>query len=179
MHRWERSHGHIGVVAPSWLTFEVHRPYFDGAESPLTAMQARGAVLAASLYAAGDPQAPRFSMVMPASYRQLLIEESRLTAYRVATPADLPQELASPAWQDLARAYRDRDELDAAGRAGALHLRDDHPPRRGQRRQQRIDRLGQLRANVGERRDRLRREQVIADIALRQGDDAQQPTRGA
>ena len=118
MHRWERSHGHIGVVAPSWLTFEVHRPYFDGAESPLTAMQARGAVLAASLYAAGDPQAPRFSMVMPASYRQLLIEESRLTAYRVATPADLPQELASPAWQDLARAYRDRDELDAAGRAG-------------------------------------------------------------
>lgn len=118
MQRWELSHGRIGVSAPSWLTFEIHRPYFDGAETPLTAMQARGAVLAGRLFAAKDAQAPRFSMVMPASYRQLLTEESRLTEYRVIRPTDLADELASPDWRVLSEAFRLRDRLGDTDRAG-------------------------------------------------------------
>ena len=118
MHRWERSHGKVGVNAPSWLTFEVHRPYFDGGSSPLTAIQARGPLAAARLFEARDPTAPRQGMVMPASYRQLLVEESRLFQYRVSRPTDLPAELAAPGWQALAQAYRRRAELDGTDRAG-------------------------------------------------------------
>lgn len=118
MQRWEFSHGRVGVTAPSWLTFEVHRPYFDGGSSPLTAIQARGPLVAARLFAAREPMAPRQSMVMPASYRQLLVEEARLYRYRVSRPTDLPAELAAPGWQALAQAYQRRDELDDTDRAG-------------------------------------------------------------
>ncbi|MER5638005.1 hypothetical protein ABT095_13730 [Kitasatospora sp. NPDC002227] len=107
--------------APSWLTFEVHRPYFDGAASPLTVIQARSAVLAARRFETRSPQALRFGMTMPASYRQLLVEESRLAAYRAASPLDLPAELASPAWLRMAEAYRRRAELDETDRAGLAH----------------------------------------------------------
>jgi tetratricopeptide (TPR) repeat protein len=116
--RWRRSHGRIGVSAPSWLTFEVHRPYFDGEQSELTAIQARGPVLAARRFEQRAPQAPRFGMVMPASFRQLLVEESRLTDYRVARPTDLPAALASPDWALLAEGFRDRGALDEVDRAG-------------------------------------------------------------
>jgi tetratricopeptide (TPR) repeat protein len=118
MHRWERSQSRIGVSAPSWLTFEVHRPYFDGESTARTAIQARGPLVAAALFIARDPLTPRFGMVMPASFRQLLIEESRLFAYGVTRPTDLAPELASPNWRALADAYRDRDCLDETDRAG-------------------------------------------------------------
>jgi hypothetical protein len=118
MERWQRGRGRIGVNAPSWLTFEVHRPYFDGQQSPLTAIQARGPVLAARRFDQRSPFAPRFGMVMPASFRHLLVEESRLTDYRVARPTDLPPELASPDWARLAEAFGRRDHLDAVDRAG-------------------------------------------------------------
>jgi tetratricopeptide (TPR) repeat protein len=118
MQRWQRAHGRVGVNAPSWLTFEVHRPYFDGQESALTAIQARGPVLAARRFDQRSPFAPRYGMVMPASFRQLLVEESRLTDYRVTRPDDLPAELASPDWARLSEAFRRRDTLDAVDRAG-------------------------------------------------------------
>lgn len=118
MRRWERNHGHVGVNAPSWLTFEVHRPYFDGGESPLTAVQARGPAHAARLFASRDLDTPRFGMTMPASYRGLLVEESRLYEYRVTEPTDLPAELATPAWQTMADAFGRRDELDQVDRVG-------------------------------------------------------------
>lgn len=118
MHRWERSHGHIGVTAPSWLTFEVHRPYFDGGETPLTAIQARGPAHAARLFAKRDTETPQFGMIMPSSYRQLLTEESRLVDYRVTRPTDLPDELAQPAWRTMADAFRRRADLDDAESVG-------------------------------------------------------------
>lgn len=118
MDRWQFSHGKIGVNAPSWLTFEVHRPYFDGGDSALTAIQARGPLLAARLFAAGDWQTPRFTMIMPPSFRHLLIEESRLGTYQVAVPTDLSHDLASPSWQMMADAYSRFPELDAPQRAG-------------------------------------------------------------
>jgi tetratricopeptide (TPR) repeat protein len=118
MDRWEFSHGIVGVNAPSWLTFEVHRPYFDGAESPNTVIHARASVLAARRFEHRDPTALRFGMSMPASYRQLLVEESRLDAYRVRDPAGLPATLASPAWRRLAEAFAGRAKLDAVDRAG-------------------------------------------------------------
>src|ERR1700760_3906417 len=99
MNRWEFSHGKAGVNAPSWLTFEVHRPYFDGAESPLTTVQAKAAILAASRFTQRAPTRLGFSMTMPTSYRRLLTEESGLAAYRVTRPPDLPAALASAAWQ--------------------------------------------------------------------------------
>jgi tetratricopeptide (TPR) repeat protein len=120
MNGWAYDYGRVGVSAPSWLTFQVHRPYFDGALSPVTAIQARGPVLAARLFARRDPAAPRFSMTMPASYRRLLIEESRLAQYQVTTPADLPAELASPDWALMAGAFGRRCELDGADRAGLV-----------------------------------------------------------
>ncbi len=118
MHRWQRSHGRVGVNAPSWLTFEVHRPYFDGGDSPLTAIQSRGPLLAAQLFAARDPASPRFGTIMPASFRRLLTEESRLFAYRVGAPDELDPQLASPDWQMMADAYRRAGELDGVDRAG-------------------------------------------------------------
>lgn len=118
MDRWQRTHGHVGVGAPSWLTFEVHRPYFDGAATPLTAIQARGPVLAARLFARREPTAPRFGMVMPASFRQLLVEESRLREYDVRRPSDLDARLASPDWLTMAAAYRGWDDLDDTDRVG-------------------------------------------------------------
>ncbi len=121
MNRWEFSHGIVGVNAPSWLTFEVHRPYFDGAESPATAVQARSAILAARRFENPSPDALRFGMTMPASYRRLLVQESRLTAYRAVLPTDLPDELASPAWRRLTEAYRRHAELDRLDRAGLAH----------------------------------------------------------
>ncbi|MCC9310313.1 hypothetical protein LN042_25135 [Kitasatospora sp. RB6PN24] len=107
--------------APSWLTFEVHRPYFDGAESPATVIQARSPVLAARRFERRAPTALRFGMTMPASYRRLLVEESRLAAYRAARPTDLPEELASPAWRRMAAAHRRHTELDLVDRAGLAH----------------------------------------------------------
>ncbi|MFD8708358.1 hypothetical protein ACFV1W_38245 [Kitasatospora sp. NPDC059648] len=121
MNRWEFSHGIVGVNAPSWLTFEVHRPYFDGAGSPATVIQARSAVLAARRFENPSPGALRFGMTMPASYRRLLVQESRLTAYRAAVPTDLPDELASPAWRRMTEAYRRHAELDQLDRAGLAH----------------------------------------------------------
>lgn len=121
MQRWELSHGKAGVNAPSWLTFEVHRPYFDGAESPMTVIQAKGAILAARRFEQRAPTRLRFGMTMPASYRQLLIDESRLVAYRAANPADLPGELASPAWRQMSQAYLERSGLDPVDRAGLAH----------------------------------------------------------
>ncbi len=121
MKRWEFSQGKIGVNAPSWLTFEVHRPYFDGAESPLTVIQAKSPILAARRFEQRSPTRLRFGMTMPASYRQLLIDESRLVAYRAANPAELPAELASPAWRRLSLAYANRHDLDPVDRAGLAH----------------------------------------------------------
>ncbi|WP_344444524.1 hypothetical protein [Kitasatospora nipponensis] len=107
--------------APSWLTFEVHRPYFDGAQAPTTVLQARAVPVAAHRFEQRRPDALRFGMTMPASYRQLLVEESRLTAYRVADPTELPDELASPSWRRLAQAYRERADLDPVDRTGLAH----------------------------------------------------------
>ncbi|MER5866522.1 hypothetical protein [Kitasatospora sp. NPDC002040] len=121
MDRWQFSHGTVGVNAPSWMTFEVHRPYFDGAGTPSTVIQARAAVLAARRFEARAPRALRFGMTMPASYRRLLVEESRLHRYRASTPTDLPDELASPAWRRMAEAYRHRADLDTVDRAGLAH----------------------------------------------------------
>jgi tetratricopeptide (TPR) repeat protein len=121
MERWRLSHGVVGVNAPSWLTFEVHRPYFDGADSPLTEIQARAPLLAARRFEQREPTALRFGMNMPASYRRLLVEESRLHAYRAAVPTDLPTALASPAWASLARAYAGRERLDRIDRAALAH----------------------------------------------------------
>ncbi|MEU7095806.1 tetratricopeptide repeat protein [Kitasatospora aureofaciens] len=121
MNRWEFSHGIVGVNAPSWLTYEVHRPYFDGAESPATVIQARSAVLAARRFENPSPGALRFGMTMPASYRRLLVQESRLTAYRATVPTDLPDELASPAWRRMTGAYRRHAELDQLDRSGLAH----------------------------------------------------------
>ncbi|MER7753800.1 hypothetical protein [Kitasatospora sp. NPDC097643] len=121
MNRWQFSHGIVGVNAPSWLTFEVHRPYFDGAESPATVIQARSPILAARRFEQRSPGALRFGMTMPASYRRLLVQESRLTAYRAADPTDLPDELASPAWRRMTEAYRRHAELDPVDRAGLAH----------------------------------------------------------
>jgi len=116
--RWARSHGRVGVSAPSWLTFEVHRPYFDGAQTPRTAVQARGPVVAARLFAARDTTTPRLSMTMPASYRWLLVEESRLPEYRIGLPTELPAALASPDWTSMAAAFARHCDLDAVDRAG-------------------------------------------------------------
>jgi len=118
VHRWQRSSGRVGANAPSWLTFEVHRPYFDGGDSPLTAIQSRGPLLAARLFAARDPVTPRFGMVMPASFRHLLVEESKLFEYRISAPDQLDPELASPPWRTMADAYRRAGDLDAVDRAG-------------------------------------------------------------
>lgn len=115
--RWELSHGRVGSNAPSWLTFEVHRPYFDGGETSLTAIQAKGAAHAARLFDAADLDTPRFGMIMPASFRSLLTEESRLHDYRVARPTELPVELATPSWIRLSDAYRDHAALDDVRRA--------------------------------------------------------------
>src|SRR5215211_4592546 len=118
MHRWDRSRGRVGVNAPSWLTFEVHRPYLDGEESPLTAIQARGPAVAGRLFEQRQPFTPRHAMVMPASYRLLLANESGLAEYRVRLPAHLAPALRTPAWELMARAFEDRDGLDAVDRAG-------------------------------------------------------------
>jgi tetratricopeptide (TPR) repeat protein len=59
-------------------------------------------------------------MVMPTSFRQLLVEESRLPAYRVSRPTDLPEPLASPDWQTMTEAYRRHPELDDVDRAGLV-----------------------------------------------------------
>ncbi|WP_104814599.1 hypothetical protein [Kitasatospora sp. MMS16-BH015] len=107
--------------SPSWLTFEVHRPYFDGAASPLTVIQARAAVLAARRFETRSPQALRFGMTMPASYRRLLVEESRLHDYRATTPLDLPEHLASRDWRRMTEAYRHHAELDETERTGLAH----------------------------------------------------------
>src|SRR5581483_11985078 len=115
---WEHDLGRVGASAPSWLTFQVHRPYFDGAVSPYTAIQARGPALAARLFGRRDLARPRFAMVMPASYRLLLTEESRLAQYRVARPTDLPADLASTSWARMADAFARRAELDGTDRAG-------------------------------------------------------------
>lgn len=115
--RWELGHGKVGVNAPSWLTFEVHRPYFDGGESHLTVIQAKGVLLAARRFEQRAPGRLRFGMTMPSSYRRLLIEESRLAAYRVSNPADLPDQLAAPLWRRMAQAYLKRSDLDAIDRA--------------------------------------------------------------
>lgn len=120
MDRWQRSHRIIGANAPSWLTFELYRPYFDGAASPITPVQARAAVVAAARFAARTPAAAQHAMVMPASFRQLLTEESRLSAYRVLEPDRLPDELASPAWRSMASVYATRDDLDATDRIGLV-----------------------------------------------------------
>ncbi|TCO54314.1 tetratricopeptide repeat protein [Actinocrispum wychmicini] len=118
MDRWEFTHGRIGVNAPSWLTFEVHRPYFDGADSPLATVHARASLLAARRFEQRLPTALRYGMSMPASYRRLLTDESRLAAYRVRGPADLPRELASTNWRTLADAFDRKDDLDDVDRAG-------------------------------------------------------------
>src|SRR5260370_11298016 len=118
MKRWEFSHGRVGVNAPSWLTYEVHRPYLEAAEDRLTVLQAKGGILAARRFEQRSPDRLRFGMTMPASYRQLLTDESRLAAYRVTNPAELPDHLASPAWQQMAQAYLKRSDLDAVDRAG-------------------------------------------------------------
>ncbi|MFE1250161.1 hypothetical protein [Streptomyces sp. NPDC058735] len=121
MRRWELSHGNVGVNAPSWLTFEVHRPYFDGAESPSMVIHAWSSVLAARRFDQRSARPLRFGMTMPASYRHLLTEESRLTAYRVSDPTELSDELASPTWRTMSEAYRRHAELDPVDRVGLAH----------------------------------------------------------
>ena len=118
MKPWERAEQRVGVNAPGWLTFEVHRPYFDGGDSPRTALQARGPLLAAALFEKGELSAPRFGMLMPSSYRRLLVEESRLTRYRVRLPTDLRAERAAEGWRRMADAFRRRAELTLDERAG-------------------------------------------------------------
>ncbi|QNA77280.1 hypothetical protein C8250_040530 [Streptomyces sp. So13.3] len=117
MERWRFSHGVVGVNAPSWLTFEVHRPYLDGADSPLAEIQARAPLLAARRFDQRAATALRFGMNMPTSYRRLLIEESRLREYRAVVPTDLPAHLASASWTRLTQAYIRRAELDPVDRA--------------------------------------------------------------
>ncbi|HEU5474276.1 MAG TPA: hypothetical protein VFV67_26815 [Actinophytocola sp.] len=121
MDRWDLAHGHIGVNAPSWLTFEVHRPYFDGADSPRATLHARGPLLAARRFEQRRPAALRFGMTMPASYRQLLMEESRLHRYDIRDPTRLPPELASAGWRVLADAFARKADLDDIDRAGLAH----------------------------------------------------------
>ncbi|GAA2997232.1 tetratricopeptide repeat protein [Actinokineospora diospyrosa] len=118
MDRWELAHGRTGANAPSWLTFEVHRPYLDGADSPLTTVHARGSLLAARRFEQRDPTAPRFGMTMPGSYRSLLDEESRLVPYRVVDPTGLDPALASPTWLRMSSAFAERSGLDDVDRAG-------------------------------------------------------------
>lgn len=120
MRPWEPADRRVGVNAPSWLTFQVHRPYFDGGDSGLAAIQARGPLLAAELFERGRPFAPRSGMLMPESFRLLLTEESRLDAYRVRLPTDLPDRLASPAWRRMAAAFAARTDLGAAELAGLV-----------------------------------------------------------
>ena len=120
MDRWQRSHRIIGVNAPSWLTYELYRPFFDGTAAAITPVQARGAIVAAARFAARTPTAAQHAMLMPASFRQLLTEESRLTAYAVRCPDELPDELASPQWRTMATAYREHRELDPVDRAGLM-----------------------------------------------------------
>ncbi|GLZ38922.1 hypothetical protein [Actinokineospora sp. NBRC 105648] len=121
MDRWETAHAHTGVNAPSWLTFEVHRPYLDGADSPRTTVHARGSLLAARRFDRGEATALRFGMTMPAGYRTLLVDEARLTRYRVTDPTGLDPALASPAWATMAEAFRRRSELDPVERACLAH----------------------------------------------------------
>jgi hypothetical protein len=118
MHRWDRSRGRVGANAPSWLTFEVHRPYLDGEVSPLTAIQPRGPAVAGRLFELRQPLTPRFAMVMPSSYRQLLTEESRLPEYHVRVPTDLPAALRGSAWDRMVQAFQARDRLDDVDLAG-------------------------------------------------------------
>jgi tetratricopeptide (TPR) repeat protein len=119
--RWDLAHGHIGVNAPSWLTFEVHRPYFDGADSPRATLHARGSLLAARRFRQRQPTALRFGMTMPGSYRRLLMDESRLHDYDVRDPTGLPRELASEDWCVLADAFSRKADLDDIDRAGLAH----------------------------------------------------------
>lgn len=121
MERWRLSHGVVGVNAPSWLTFEVHRPYLDGAATPLTVIQARAGVLAARRFEQRNPTGLRYGMNMPASYRRLLVQESRLHPYRAESPADLPAPLASADWARMTEVYARRDRLDPVDRAGLAH----------------------------------------------------------
>ncbi len=121
MDRWDLGHGNIGVNAPSWLTFEVHRPYFDGADSPRATLHAQGALLAARRFEQRRPTALRFGMTMPASYRRLLIDESRLRKYDVRHPTDLPRGLASENWRVLADAFERKSGLDDIDRACLAH----------------------------------------------------------
>jgi tetratricopeptide (TPR) repeat protein len=116
--RWDISRGIIGANAPSWLTFEVHRPYFDGAESPATVVQAKSVILSASRFEQRAPLSLRFGMTMPASYRRLLVQESGMVSYRISGPTDLAEDLASPSWRRMADAYRDRAGLDPVDRVG-------------------------------------------------------------
>jgi tetratricopeptide (TPR) repeat protein len=121
MDRWELAHGQIGVNAPSWLTFEVHRPYFDGGDSPRATVHSRGSLLAARRFVQRQPAALRFGMTMPSSYRRLLFEESRLRRYDVRVPTDLAPDLRSENWRVLAGAFRRKSELDDIDRAGLAH----------------------------------------------------------
>jgi tetratricopeptide (TPR) repeat protein len=87
----------------------------------MTVLQAKAPLLAARRFEQRAPHRLKFSMIMPTSYRQLLTEESGLTAYQVSSPADLPDELASPAWRRMSDAYLKRAELDLVDQAGLAH----------------------------------------------------------
>ncbi|WP_156758610.1 tetratricopeptide repeat protein [Actinokineospora pegani] len=118
MHRWERAHGRTGVQAPSWLTFELYRPYLDGSSSPLAPVHARSALLAARRFTARDALGLRFGMHMPASFRTLLHAESRLREHRARDPLDLRAQLGGDEWRTMAAAFARKDELDSVDRIG-------------------------------------------------------------
>ncbi|MCG8920435.1 hypothetical protein L6E12_32175 [Actinokineospora sp. PR83] len=121
MDRWERARGRTGVQTPSWLTFELYRPYLDGSDSPLAPVHARSALLAARLFQARAPLAPRFGMNMPASFRTLLHRESGLREHRATDPTDLPEPLAGADWRKLTTAFVRKDELDSVDRVGLAY----------------------------------------------------------
>lgn len=121
MDRWERARGRTGVQAPSWLTFELYRPYLDGSDSPVAPVHARSALLAARRFERREAVAPRFGMSMPASFRTLLHQESGLREHRVTDPTDLPEPLASADWRTLTAAFVRKDELDSVDRVGLAY----------------------------------------------------------
>ena len=121
MDRWERARGRTGVQAPSWLTFELYRPYLDGSDSPMAPVHARSALLAARRFERRDAVGPRFGMSMPASFRTLLHQESGLREHRVTNPTDLPERLAGADWRTLTAAFVRKDELDSVDRVGLAY----------------------------------------------------------
>ena len=70
----------------------------------------------------GHPRRQRLQRVLPHSFRNSLLRETNLPAYRVADPCELPQELRSSRWQQLCDHLINYDCLDTQQRADVLGL---------------------------------------------------------